>query len=720
MVTALRCDGQTMSPIARQDSHEPPLASTVADRLRSARRRRFVGRAAELELFLAAVAASEPQFSVLWLHGPGGVGKTALLGAFAEAAGDAGVGIVSLDMRAIEPSPPALVGELGRALGLPAQASPLEALAGRGPAVLLLDTFEAAPGLEDWLREQFVPALPARALVVVAGRNAPGRAWRRDAGWSDLLRVISLRNLGPDDARALLRSAGVAEEQQGWMFQLSHGHPLALSLLVEVLSQRQSDADVGPLKLSAEPDLVGHLVESFLAGVPSRRHRLALECAAHARLTTADLLRSVFGDREGDELFTWLKGLSFMEYGPYGLFPHDLARDVIDEDLRWRDPDAYRDMHAQVRRHAVRRSSASKGRERWGALADLLFLHRANPAASALFEWKSLGELYADGLRDGDAEAIVTMVDHREGAESAAIAKHWLERQPAGFWVFRGPGLELLGFAAQIALHEAVDEDFARDPGARAVWAHAQRHAPPRPGDEVLLARFLMDRDLYQAPSRSFNVMTMRSAQEWLRRPRLSWYYMAPADPEAIAAFMDYIYFQRAPDADFDIGERSYAVFARDWRRLDAAEWLKRMTERELGDEAPLPTPERETAPELALSQPEFADAVRRALRDLHRPEALATNPLARSRLVRARAELPPPEALRGLLHEAIDALRADPRGEKPVRALERTYVRPAPTQEAAAELLDLPFSTYRGHLTRGLERIVDWLWQRELYGPGA
>ena len=58
---------------------------------------------------------------------------------------------------------------------------------------------------------------------------------------------------------------------------------------------------------------------------------------------------------------------------------------------------------------------------------------------------------------------------------------------------------------------------------------------------------------------------------------------------------------------------------------------------------------------------------------------------------------LPAPEALRELLYEAVDALRRDPRGEKLVRALECTYLRPAPTQEAAAELLGLPFSTYRG-----------------------
>jgi hypothetical protein len=706
-----------MCPNTRQASFEPPPASTVADRLRSARRRRFVGRAAELELFQGALAAPEPQFSILWVCGPGGVGKTALMRTFGEAAADADVPVVHLDVRAIEPSPPAFMRALVRALGLPAAESPREALAGSEPAVLLLDTFEAAGGLEDWLREQFVPALPACSLVVVAGRNAPGRAWRQDPGWGDLLRVVSLRNLEPDDARAFLRGAGVAEEHLAWMSELSHGHPLALSLLVDVLSQRQATAtaDAMPLELGEAPDVVGQLVESFLAEVPGPRHRLALECVAHARLTTSGLLDTVFGEREGAQLFAWLRALSFMEHGPHGLFPHDLAREVIDADLRWRDPVAYREVHARVRRHAVKQVGGTEGREHERAVADLMFLHRANPAASTLWDWKSLGEVYADGLQAGDADAITAMVEHYEGPESAAIANYWLERQPTGFCAIRGRG-ELLGFSAQIALHEAGKDDFARDPGARAVWAHAQQHAPPRAEDDVLLARFMIDREAYQAPSRSLNVQAIRSTQEWLGRSRLSWYYIAFADADAMARPMDYVYFDRAPEADFEVGGRSYAVFAHDWRRFGGADWLQRMTGRELGDEAPAPSPERRPEPLLALSQAEFADAVRRALRDLHRPDALATNPLTQTRVVRERrAELAAPEALRDLLYEAVAVLRADPRGEKLVRALERTYLRPALTQEAAAELLGLPFSTYRGHLTRGLERVVEWLWRREL-----
>jgi hypothetical protein len=47
---------------------------TLGARLRRARRRRFVGRAGELELFRAAVEGPGAPWSVLFVYGPGGVG----------------------------------------------------------------------------------------------------------------------------------------------------------------------------------------------------------------------------------------------------------------------------------------------------------------------------------------------------------------------------------------------------------------------------------------------------------------------------------------------------------------------------------------------------------------------------------------------------------------------------------------------------------------------
>jgi hypothetical protein len=57
------------------------------------------------------------------------------------------------------------------------------------------------------------------------------------------------------------------------------------------------------------------------------------------------------------------------------------------------------------------------------------------------------------------------------------------------------------------------------------------------------------------------------------------------------------------------------------------------------------------------------------------------------------------------------------PRDDKLLRAVDRTYLRPAATQEAAAAALRLPFSTYRRHLTQGMTRIVSVLWEQEVYG---
>ena len=60
---------------------------------------------------------------------------------------------------------------------------------------------------------------------------------------------------------------------------------------------------------------------------------------------------------------------------------------------------------------------------------------------------------------------------------------------------------------------------------------------------------------------------------------------------------------------------------------------------------------------------------------------------------------------------------REHPRDDKLWRAVERTYVRPAATQERAAAALGLPFSTYRRHLTQGVNRVVARLWDQEVYG---
>jgi hypothetical protein len=698
------------------------LAPTLGARLRQARRRRFVGRAGELELFRAALDDAGAPWSVLFVHGPGGVGKTALLAAFAGVAEDAGVPVWRVDLRGIEVSPPGFLAAVADAMGVADGDTAMAALRSGGRRVLLIDTYERAAGLDRWVREGFVPELGADVLVVVAGRDGPGRGWMEDAGWRELLRVVALRNLAPADARAFLRAAGVGERWHERVLEVTHGHPLALSLLVDVLAQRGGEEPTLGLELDRAPDVLAALLERFVAGAPSERHRQALQVCAHTRVTTEDLLRTALGRQDAGALFEWLRGLSFVEAGRDGLFPHDLARDVLDADLRWRDRARYADIHRRVRRHVVARIRASAGREQQRAAADLHFLHRGNAGIRRFYHWASLGQGYVDGLRAGDAEAIVAMIERHETPEAATLARMWLEHQPRAFLMFRRPGREEpFGFAVLLALHEASAAERAADPGAAAMWAYALEHGPPRPSEEVFAFRTYMDADAYQAPSASFNLAAVLSVQHYVSCPRLAWDFIGGwADPDAIAPFMAHIDFARVPEADFEVGGRRYGVFAHDWRRTALEAWFELMEARELADEPAAGAAPPLAPAGLALSQAEFAAAVRAGLRDLRRPEALAANPLAAARVVRDRgAGEPVAEVLEALLREAVAVLQRDPRDEKLHRALDRAYLRPAPSHEAAAGLLGVPLSSFRRHLARGTERVAAWLWERELYGRG-
>ena len=690
--------------------------AVLGDRLRRARERRFVGRAQELRLVAEVLAAPEENSSVLFVHGPGGVGKSALLRAFERRARDTGMPVARIDLRSIEAAPPAFCAALGPLVGRPADRVALGDL-GADRSMLLLDTYEVAPALDGWIREQFLPVVPAGTIVVIAGRAKPTSGWSADEGWRDVLTVVPLRNLEPDEVRDLLSIEGVSERLHQRLVETSHGHPLAVTLLIDVMNQRGQHDDLAA-SLAASPDIVQSLLERFVAEAPGPQHREALQISAHARTTTEGLLRAVLGIADVREIFDWLRGLSFIEEGAVGLFPHDLARDVLVTDARWRDPEADKKIQIAIHDWVVERL-ADPAAIPAELVADLVFLHRSNPAAARIWDWRSFGVVYADRLRPGDRAELLALAAHHESGESAALVAHWLDCQPGAFTVFRGSDTAVVGFAATLALHRADASAIAADPGATALWEWAGRHSPPRAGEEVFAARFFMDAQAHQAvPSRSLNALTVASTQAWLGRRHPSWEFIDWLDPDQGGSqVMAYIGFHRAPDADYVVEGRKHRVYAHDWRRTDVQVWLNSMGSRETSSSVEPTGPSEPAAAVLALSRAEFSAAVKQALRDLHRRDALVRNPLLTARVVVDRADLPPLQALSAAVHEAIAALQPYPRDLQLQRVLDRTYLRPASTQEGAAEVLDLPISTYRRHLARGVDRVADWLWQRELYG---
>lgn len=607
----------------------------LAGRLQAARQRAFVGRKEELAAFDEALCGG----GVLFVHGPGGVGKSALLRRFAQRAAEAGRTVLMLDGRMIDPSPATVMAETRPMLA-------------DERAVLLIDTFERVQGLESWLRERFLPTLPVGALVVVAGRLPPDMMWQADPGWAGMVRVIGLGDLEPMDAAALLDSRGVAGERHGPLLAFAGGHPLSLAL------GAAAEMNDRPTR-----DVVAALLDQLVGDVPSPAHRRALEVCAHTYMSTQDVLRAVLPDEDTAALFAWLRRLPFVESGPFGLYPHDIVRRILEADLRWRDPWGHADLHRRVRTHLTQQIRDAEDADVLGAVGSLLALHGDTPGPHV---WR---EIHEDVLRPEDAEELLCLVTGWDAVS------HWMARQPQAFRLYRRTANgELVGACAWLRVDSEAQAH--ADPVVATAWADARANAPLRPGEHLAVYRSWVRED-HWGTSPVLDLIQWRAVGWILRSARLAWSFMAD-DP---------------------------SIAAHDWRAVPAPVWLDRL----LSAGTPV-----EHEPELAvLSQEEFTDAIRKALRHLSKHGELAANPLTRSRLLADRAD--PAHALRELIEESIRELGRDPRAGKPHRALDVTYLRGAPTQEAAAELLGLSFTTYRRHLMAGIERICADLWRREL-----
>lgn len=697
------------------------MSPSLANRLVEARHSRFVGRDGELSVFASALRAETLPFFILHIFGPGGVGKSTLIQEFALLSEQYGARPVYLDGRNIDLSPDSFIKALGTSLGHSNGVSIPDLLdAAPERTVILIDTYEVLSPLDNWLRTTFLPQLPDTVLTVLAGRYPPNVAWQGDAGWQDLVRVISLRNLSQEESRTFLNKRGLPEDHQQGILEFTHGHPLALSLVAEVFSQR------GHIGLHPEesPDVIKTLMERFVQQVPGPAHRAALEACALVRVTTEALLGEMLAmptsgtASEGvHALFEWLRELSFIESSVEGIFPHDLARETLAADLRWRNPDWYIELHNRARKYYTDRLSMTSGLTQQQLMLDTVFLHRENAVIRSFFDWQTTGSMIPYSMEESDISALEKMVAKHEGEESSKLVLHWFERYPQNVTVWRDVEGLPLGFILSLPLHTMSQEDEKFDPAIKSTRMYLANNALLRANEVAILFRFWMDRDTYQGISPIQSLIFIQVAKHYLTTPNLAFTFFPCAEPDFWTAILSYAELTRLPDADFKVSGKRYGVYGHDWRVMSPAVWIARLAQKEVGATGQTALPTSVEQP-IFLSHDDFSNAVKQALQDFTRPAGLSGNPLLKSRLVSDAADKGSGERneiLKSKIKEAAEALRVHPRDEKLFRALDRTYFHPAPTQEAAAEQLDLPFSTYRRHLTAGIQRLTEMLWQQEL-----
>ncbi len=649
-----------------------PPGRTLAARMIARDRDRFVGRSAELA-FLERLFEDDPPANVVLVHGPGGIGKSALLRELARRAQAHGLETFFVEGRDLPPMPDALEAILAGAREVERP-------------VLLIDTYELMTALAGYLRRGLLPSLPDKTVAVIAGRARPDPGWFA-GGWEGVATELKLGALSDRDALDLLAGYGLADERSDDVVLWAEGSPLALALAAEAAA---ADGGWTPERGAERPEVVQSLIrrlaESELQGV-----RLsAVSVAAIARVTTVDLLRAVLPDGQAEPAYERLEALTFTEPLGDGLTLHELVRKALHADLRRRDRERERELRRRIVDHLYTRA------RRGDPLVSIEMAHLIeNPAIKWGFGWEGSVDYHIDDVRPGDGDEIARRLDQRRFKEWWPLTSRFFEQSPERVAIARDRDDQLCGYMVCMTLGTAPDFAF-EDPLIGRWLEHARSCAGL--GESVLWhdsVDFTSDRrGRVQAMLGMAGVL-----RSGIANPRFAYMPINPTNPKAVS-FARVLGAAHLAELDLKLHAHRVECHRIDYGPGGLVAAQRAVVYAELGLSAPTPDV-RERSIEL--------ESVREALRNFQIPRALARSPLASGQTPAERAE-----SVRALLREASERAFGDNENERLLRrVLIRGYLEPAPSHEQAAIDLSLSRAAYFRRLRAAAERVAEYLADR-------
>jgi hypothetical protein len=620
----------------------------------------YVGRSAELAR-LERLLDHQPPVNVALLHGPAGIGKSALLHELARRAGESTV--VAVDARELAP----LAEEVDRALA--------PAITARRPLVLL-DSWERLAALDGHLRRHMLPRLPADALVVIASRHAPGTSWF-SAGWDHVVVDLPLGPLGADAADALLAARGMSEPgRRAGVVAWAGGSPLALALAaggrVAVPARREPGAATGEVEAQ---------LTRLLGAEPEDERRAVLAVAALARVTTPALLGTVLPDVDDPQRsFAWLSEHPGTEALGEGITVHELVGRIVRADLQARTPDLERDLRRRLVDALYARGAVD------GLLRLTLDLEHLvqDPAIRWGFAWDPTGQLRIDAPRLGDADAIAAR-SGRAARVWLADARRWFDEAPDRVTVVRDEDDVIAGYG--IAATPANAPGFAaEDPVIGPRLRHAARKVV---GGAAVVFRQAVDLTHGSGASVTSLLGLAGILGSGLANPA--------------SAYLPIVRGDRAAEA-FSAACGARAI---DELVVERAGVRVECHHLDYGPGGLLAFQHAEVYRELGLPPPAAlptVEDVRQALRQLDSPALLARGPLAPTTgTVAERAA-----AVRARLERAVEQALGDSGEDRELReVLVRGYLQPGASHDRAAADLHLSRAAYFRRLRAAVARVA-------------
>ena len=535
----------------------------------------FVGRTGELESLLELLTDQGPV--VVHLHGIAGVGKSRLLGAFAENARAEGASVVQLDCREVEPTETGLLNELGLATG--GGSGSADEIASRlglvgSRVIVTLDTYEVFRLMDTWLRQVFLPLLPDNVRFVLCGREAPVTAWLSDPGWQSLFKSVRLESLKQSDAAELLSRAGVMTEDARFLSGICHGHPLALTLAASIQRTLPMTLNSGVAQRVVE-----ELSSLFLADITDARTRETLEAATVVRRVTLPILRALLQDASPHDAQERLRTLPFVQPDRDGLHIHDAVREAIAATLRANHPQQYHAYRKAAYRYFMSELRSIPASELWRYTADLLYLLE-NPVVREGFFPTSAQEHVVEPARQGDAAAILDCIERHESLNTASYLKRWWSHAPETFSVARDQKGTARGFYCVFDPANVPSHLCQEDPVTHA-WLDHMKHQPLPRQSTLFLRRWLSASD-GEAPSPVQAACWIDVKRKYLElRPNLRRVYLTVGDLTPYAAAAHRLGFRVIAEAC----GKGYQSAMLDFGPSSVDGWLTRLLAAELGVE---------------------------------------------------------------------------------------------------------------------------------------
>lgn len=652
---------------------------------------RLAGRRAELAELKRHVVESDA--SVVYLRGPLGIGKTALLAELAASCRAIGCPCVMISARETAPTPGAVLEAVRRETpDVQRGATLFDALQrlAHWRWMLLVDDFDAWQDAVARDAPNPLAELPLDCRIVVAARRPLDRRFWERSGRAPRTRVLS--PLPPEDAAEVLAREGVPGDRIAEVAAHAGGHPLGIQIVAGALR-----AGVSPTGAALDLDL------------DAVAERSVLEAAALPSRITEEVLSAVLdADDDAAAAYDRLHAVCVADPSGVGLRMPPFLRGALRARLRERSPVRYGALQKQLAAHYAAVLETHSAPYAYPVVEDLLDAFDDHPFIAELagVGWSLPPRPRKAQPRDRDAVAAAALRFFEPRAAARVLRR--FDSGAAVTSVIEDGG-RILGLLQHVTPtgDELARIDEPQDPELGAAVEAIRRQTTATPDERVLAYLAWATPDPSGADWGPVNQSVVRHVLSLvIEIPRVIAALSvdaAPPAPRSIASFMGL--------GSLDIGGRH--VLYLDLRAIPPRMLLRALVE----SSEHQPIDAQSTGPNnVTIVTP---DSVREALFHLDKPEKLAQSPLVSLKLVTADAGsgADPVEraaALGRLLHRTIASLEGGPRERKEREALHAAFIERSGKHEKIASDLGLPYSTFRRYLARGIERVAERIRLRE------